>query len=220
VHLFFLNMVMVVIGFPVLVVGMFVPLVFVLMLMLMFMGFVLMVMMPVAFPLVLVIVVMLILILLVGVSRPFMDGKFHSLDILPHLPLPVRVEIADLKLAQFPFKCRGFHPQVAQGAHGHIAADAGETIEIEHTHGRHCSIAGRIFQALIPVGRPRPTIGGQNKMLGQRRKPRDRQSPARRRGAAAVGGRASPDLADPEPGCFLMFGKTHRSSSFWLEKQS
>jgi hypothetical protein len=100
--------------------------------------------------------VMLLLILIVGMGGAFMDGKLHPLDILPHLALPMGVEIADLEFAQFPLEGGGFHPQVAQGADGHIATDAGETIEIEHTHGGHCSIAGRIFQALMPTGRGRP----------------------------------------------------------------
>jgi hypothetical protein len=78
--------------------------------------------------------VVLPLILLMGMRRPFVDGKFHPLDVLARLPLPMSVEIANVEFAQFPLERGRFHPQVAQGADGHIAADAGETIEIEHTH--------------------------------------------------------------------------------------
>jgi hypothetical protein len=121
------------------------------------MALVLVVMMVMVLLLVAVMIVgMLLLILIVGMGRTFMDGKLDALDILPHLALPMGVEIADLQFAQLPLEGGGFHPQVAQGADGHIATDAGETIEIEHTHGGHCSIAGRIFQALMPTGRGRP----------------------------------------------------------------
>ena len=142
--------------------------------MVMFVAFVLVLVAFVFMPMALVLVVMMIMVLLVvavmlvvklliilivGMSGAFVNGEFYPLDILPHLPLPMGVEIADLEFAQFPLESGGFHPQVAQGADGHIATDAGETIEIEHTHGGHCSIAGRIFQALMPtdVGRRLPT---------------------------------------------------------------
>jgi hypothetical protein len=83
---------------------------------------------------VMMMLVLAVFLLLMAVRRPVVDGKLHPLDILPHLALPMGVEIADLQLAEFPLEGGRLDAQVAQGAHGHIAADSGEAIEVEHTH--------------------------------------------------------------------------------------
>ena len=78
--------------------------------------------------------VVLLFVLVVGVRGAGVDGKFHALDILPHLALPVGVEIADLQLAELPLERGGLYPQVAERPHGHVTADTREAIEIENTH--------------------------------------------------------------------------------------
>ena len=78
---------------------------------------------------------------LVGVGGAFVDGEGYALDVLTDFALPVGVEVADLELGQFPFEGGGFDAEVAQGPDGHVAADAGEAVEIENTHSRalfHC----------------------------------------------------------------------------------
>jgi hypothetical protein len=70
------------------------------------------------------------LILGVGVGCSLVDGKSHALDALAGFPFPMGVKIADLQLAEFPFEGGGFDAQVAKGADGHIATNAGETVEV------------------------------------------------------------------------------------------
>ena len=76
-----------------------------------------------------------VLILVVGVGRAFMDSKLHAFDFLPLLPLEVHVEIAEVQLGQFPLEGGRLDAEVDKGAHGHVAGDAGKTVEEENFHG-------------------------------------------------------------------------------------
>jgi hypothetical protein len=96
--------------------------------------------------------VVLLIILRMGMGGPFVDGKFHSLDILPHLPLPMRMEIADLQLRKFPFEGGWFYPEVAEGPDGHIATDAGEAVQVEHTHRAALFHCRRDFPSALAMG--------------------------------------------------------------------
>jgi len=87
--------------------------------------------------LIVLMVVVRLFILVMGVGRTLVDGEFYALDVLPHLALPMGVEIADLQLAELPLEGGWLDPEVAQGAHGHVTADTGEAIEIENAHGIH-----------------------------------------------------------------------------------
>ena len=73
-------------------------------------------------------------VLRVRVCRAFVDAKFHPLDALPLLPLEVHVKVADVDLAERPFQRRRLHSEVAQRAHHHVAADAGDAVEKENFH--------------------------------------------------------------------------------------
>src|SRR4051794_26680778 len=94
----------------------------------------------------LVIVVMLVLvtvtvfvrmlILLVRMRRAFMDAELHPFNILPLLPLEVHVEVAERDLRELPLERGGLHTQIAERADGHVAADAGKTIEKKDLHNR------------------------------------------------------------------------------------
>ena len=93
------------------------------------------VMMPVAMPFVPVLVVVVFLVLVVGVGGAFVDAEFDAFDGLAQLALEVHVEVADIKLREFPFEGGGFYAEVGEGAYGHVAADAGEAVEVEDFHG-------------------------------------------------------------------------------------
>lgn len=75
-------------------------------------------------------------VLLMRVRRALVNAEFHALDPLPLLPLEVHVEVADVDLRELPLERGGFHTEVAQGADGHVAADAGKTVEKEDLHNR------------------------------------------------------------------------------------
>ena len=75
-----------------------------------------------------------IFVLLVRVDRPGMDAELHPGHVLALAALEVHVKIADLQLGQLPLERGRLHPEVAQRAHGHVAADAGETIEKQDFH--------------------------------------------------------------------------------------
>jgi hypothetical protein len=87
---------------------------------------------------VLVLVGMAVLVLaaaVLAVSDPAVDVKFHALDFLPLLAVVVHVEIAEVKFAKLPFQGTGFDTEVDEGADHHVAADAGDAVEIECFHG-------------------------------------------------------------------------------------
>ena len=75
-----------------------------------------------------------VLILPVRVGRAFVNAKLHALDILPLRALEVHVEIAEVELREFPFERGGLHAEIDERADGHVAADAGDAIEIEDFH--------------------------------------------------------------------------------------
>ena len=74
-------------------------------------------------------------VLFVCVRRSGMDAKFHAVDVLPLATLEVHVKISDFHLGQFPLESGRLDTQVAQRANGHVAADAGETVQEENAHG-------------------------------------------------------------------------------------
>jgi hypothetical protein len=47
----------------------------------------------------------------------------------------MHVKIADIELGKFPLQRRGFDAEIDESTDGHVAADAGGTIEIENFHG-------------------------------------------------------------------------------------
>ena len=83
-------------------------------------------------------------ILVVRVDRSPMDAELHSFDVLPLVPLEVHVEIPDLHFGQLPLESGRLDPEIAQCTHGHIAADARETIKKENAHdGKRSRSIGR-----------------------------------------------------------------------------
>ena len=68
--------------------------------------------------------------------RAAVDVEFHALDVLPLCAVIVHVEVADVQLAQLPFERAGFHAEVEECADHHVAADAGNAVEVEGFHGK------------------------------------------------------------------------------------
>jgi hypothetical protein len=44
------------------------------------------------------------------------------------------MEVADVHFRELPFERGRFDAQVTKGADGHVAADAGETVEVKNAH--------------------------------------------------------------------------------------
>ena len=70
------------------------------------------------------------------VRRAAVDVEFHALDVLPLRAVVVHVEVADVQLAQLPFERTGFHAEINERADHHVAADAGDAVEVECFHVR------------------------------------------------------------------------------------
>ena len=62
------------------------------------------------------------------------DTKFHTFDVFPLVAIDMHMEIAYVEFRQFPFQRRRFHPEIAECADSHVAADSRKTIEVENTH--------------------------------------------------------------------------------------
>ena len=77
-----------------------------------------------------------VFVLIVGMNTARVDAELHSLNVLALFALEVHVEVSDVQLGELPLEGRGLHSQVAERADGHVAADAGETIEKENSHRR------------------------------------------------------------------------------------
>ena len=90
-----------------------------------------------------VVAVCVLVLLVVHVRAPFVNAKLDAAHILPLLPLEVHVKVANVQLRKLPLERRWFHAQIAQGADGHVAADAGEAVEEENFHGCGSSRASR-----------------------------------------------------------------------------
>jgi uncharacterized paraquat-inducible protein A len=91
-----------------------------------------------------VVVVMVVFLLFVGMrfvavflmGRAGVDAEKHAFDLLPFGTVGVEVKVAEAELAQFPLEGGRPHAEVEQRAHGHVAADAAEAVEIESfAHG-------------------------------------------------------------------------------------
>jgi len=79
---------------------------------------------------------MVMLILIRCMGRAFVNRKLHAFDFLPFRAVEVHVKVADIQLRKLPLERRGLHAEVDQGADGHVAADAGNAVEIEgFAHG-------------------------------------------------------------------------------------
>jgi len=81
-------------------------------------------------------VIMSAFILMRTMRRAAVDVEFHALDVLPLCAVIVHVEVADVQLAQLPFERAGFHAEVEECADHHVAADAGNAVEVEGFHGK------------------------------------------------------------------------------------
>ena len=70
------------------------------------------------------------------VRRAAVDVEFHALDVLPLRAVVMHVEVAEVQFAQLPFERAGFHAEVDECADHHVAADAGDAVEVEGFHGK------------------------------------------------------------------------------------
>jgi hypothetical protein len=84
--------------------------------------------------LVVVRVTVIVFILFVSVDRPFVDGEFHPLNLLPLLPVEVKVKVAKRKLREFPLQRGGLDAEIYKSADHHVAADSGDAVEKECAH--------------------------------------------------------------------------------------
>ncbi|MDB6154918.1 MAG: hypothetical protein JWL90_3371 [Chthoniobacteraceae bacterium] len=73
-------------------------------------------------------------ILAMRMGRAGVNAKLDPFNALALLALEMHVEIADLQFGKFPLKSRRFDSQIAQGSHGHVAADTGKAVEKKNTH--------------------------------------------------------------------------------------
>ena len=77
-----------------------------------------------------------VLVLLVRMRRALVDAEGHALHVQPLLPLEMHVKIADLQFGELPLEEGRLDAEIAERADGHVAADAGKTIEEENFHGQ------------------------------------------------------------------------------------
>ena len=63
-----------------------------------------------------------------------MNVKFHTRDSPTGLPVEVQMKLLQFYLGKFPFECRRGYTEIGQGANDHIAADAGEAIQVKNAH--------------------------------------------------------------------------------------
>ncbi len=68
------------------------------------------------------------------VGGPFMNPKLYAFDILPLLPVEMHVKVAEIELRELPFKGGRPNAEIDERTDGHVAADAGKTIEKENAH--------------------------------------------------------------------------------------
>ena len=74
------------------------------------------------------------LVLVVGVFRALVNTELDPTHPLPLFAIEVHMEIAQIQFRQLPLESRRFHPKIDQRADGHVAADAGGTIQIKNAH--------------------------------------------------------------------------------------
>jgi hypothetical protein len=103
--------------------------------------------------LMLVLIFMSMLAAIPSMRRAAVDVELHSLDVLPLGAVVVHVKIAHVQFAQFPLQRAGFHTEVDERANHHVAADAGNAVEIKCLHecGKNPSL-----------GPPRPNVHLEN----------------------------------------------------------
>jgi hypothetical protein len=88
-------------------------------------------------PMALVIVMPVLAVFAVVVGRTFamrswtMNIEFHSLDILPLFTVRMHVKVAEVQLSEFPFEGARLDAKVDERANHHVAADAGNAVEVE-----------------------------------------------------------------------------------------
>lgn len=85
-------------------------------------------------------VMVMVMVARFGVGRSRMNAEVDALNFGTLLALEVHVKVTQIQLGQFPFQGGRFHSEVAQGADSHVAADAGEAVEIERFHGWQLSV--------------------------------------------------------------------------------
>ncbi len=74
------------------------------------------------------------LVLIVRMNRSRVYPELDPVDVLSFIAREVHVEISDFHLRQFPLESGRLDAEVAQGTYGHVAADAGKTIEKKDPH--------------------------------------------------------------------------------------
>ena len=83
------------------------------------------------------------------VRRALVNAKLHAFHTLPLPSLKVHVKIPDRELRELPFERGRLDAKIDERADGHVAADAGRTIEKEDFHGK----TGGWFLVVINAGR-------------------------------------------------------------------
>ncbi len=85
---------------------------------------------------VMVVVVIRAFVLIVRVGGALVDPEFHAFDVLSLRPLEVHVKVPEGNLGELPLEGGRLDAEIAQSAYGHVATDAGKTVEKENLHSR------------------------------------------------------------------------------------
>jgi hypothetical protein len=85
-----------------------------------------------------------VLVLLMLVNRSLVNTELGAFDVHSFGAFEMHVELAEFEFGELPFERRRFHAEVAEGADGHIAADAGKTVEKEDFHRNRWDDSARL----------------------------------------------------------------------------
>ncbi len=65
----------------------------------------------------------------VGMDGAGVNAELDAFNAFALLPFEMHVEVADLQFGEFPFEGGRVDSEIAQGPHGHVAANTGRTVE-------------------------------------------------------------------------------------------
>jgi hypothetical protein len=68
------------------------------------------------------------------VHRSFVNGEFHTFDLLPFLSIEVQVKVTQREFREFPLQRGRFHSEIDQRANHHVAADSRDAVEKKRAH--------------------------------------------------------------------------------------
>ena len=75
-----------------------------------------------------------VFVLVVPVHCAFVNGEFHTFNLLPFLSIEVQVKITQGEFRELPLQGGRFHAEVDQRANHHVAADSRDAVEKKRAH--------------------------------------------------------------------------------------